>query len=593
MDLNKKDKNKTQTISIDEALTIVGEYGRFQIIVNAIFCLMALPPVFQIMMMFFAADAPDWRCAANSTVCTSNKTSFSPKDKFRCGLKREDWEYVYPRDYSLVTQFDIYCSNNWILEINVSVFFLGWIIGAVLLGWVSDTYGRKIVIFVSIAAIMVSGFASCFMPSVFAIIFFRFIIGVFTPGTYQQSIMIMTEIVGPKYRAFAGNIIFVFVTSSMAILGLKAYFIREWKTLFLVCTAPYLFVFLFWSFIPESLRSLSIQGKTKELQSTINRIAKFNGRPLPPNVVVRMDAAPTNHKSNPLDLFKERKMAKKTFCQTLGYIVGGMTFYGLYLAAKDIGGSMYRDYTIVTMSEIPFALAAVPLCDRLGRKKTCLFFYAIGTLSCIGLCFAPEHGQAKISRILLGMLGKCSVGAGYNSLQTWTVELYPTHLRGEAMGFLQVLTRLGAALAPVVNVEISKLNKFAPYIFFGAITLVSMLFLPPLKETKDANMGDAGVEEEDKPVDYKEEVEFKENINAICYDENIHTNAASNELYDEFNPKDGNEKPPDNEDKEERPLSTYEVMQSYTNCIDMSDETQSNASEQNGRRYTINDHPNV
>jgi len=568
----KKPNNNEKLIlqSIDEAVSYVGEYGRFQMTLNAVFCFMVLPPVLQIMMMYFAADSPDWKCAQNSTMCTRNGT-FKKGDPFRCGLDRGDWEFTEPKGYSMVTQFDIYCEHEWILELTVSIFFVGWIMGAVVLGWVSDNYGRKPVMFGSIVVVIAVGSVSSFLP-VPAFIFCRFIIGFCVPGTYQTMVMLITEIVGPKYRAFAGNIIFVFVTTTFAILGLKAYFIREWRLLHIVCSAPYVVVLLFYKFVPDSLRTLHQNGKNEELMRTLHRMAEWNGRPLPPNVTIasanRSNALP--QKTNPLDLVRSRKLAKLTFCQALGYIVGGMTFYGLYLAAGDIGGSMYRDYLILTVSEIPFALCAVPLCDYFGRKKTCMSFYFIGALSCFGLCFAPRTGSAKISRILLGMLGKCSVGAGYNTLNTWTVELYPTSFRGYGMGFLQVLTRMGAALAPWVDREFNKLNPSSPFIFFGVLTFVSLCLLPPLKEMKGQRIGESEGEGEANNV---AELELENDGGKTDVSPANNGSCAVNELYNELHKDDKDNELCNDFSKEGLDTcATNDMINAYRNCVDLTDE---------------------
>ena len=154
------------------------------------------------------------------------------------------------------------------------------------------------------------------------------------------------------------------------------------------------------------------------------------------------------------------------------------------------------------------------------------------------------------------MLGKCSVGGGYNSLQTWTVELYPTYIRGVGNGFLQVLTRAGAACAPFVDTELAHLNPMAPFIFFGAITFAAMIFLPFLKETCGVHM----VEGESQMTDGNSEasdhvVEMKgsgEEFSVHIYDNNASTTnlfekqqqrqkqgvvGMTNELYDVLSEK--------------------------------------------------------
>ena len=544
-DLEVQRLEKHEAWTIDEAITMVGEYGRFQKLLNFIFCLMAVPSVYQIMIIFFAADTPNWKCAnpgaQNSTCNFYDEQPYTNRSRCGAQMNRSDWVWATTEDYSVVTQYNLTCDREWLVEATAAVFFVGWVIGSVVLGWVSDNYGRKLAIFVSTAVILVTVLITPWLPSIYAYLFCRLLVGFFVPGTFQQMIMIMTEMVGGSYRAFAGNIIFVFVTSTMAFCGLKAYYIPHWKILYVVCSAPYFFVLLFYKFVPESLRMLGANGRDEELVATLRRIAKFNGRDIPQEFLIITTKANTdNDFGAAFDLFRPSKFAKTTFCQSLGYVVGGMTFYGLYLASKDIGGSLYRDFTVVTMCEIPFALLAIPLCERIGRKKTVLIFYCIATAACIGLCIAPDQkGEGNVLRILLGMVGKCCCGAGYNTLQVWTMELYPTYIRGSAMGFLQVLTRLGAAFAPIVDMELMKINANAAFMFFAAITAAAVCLLPILKEMKGESMDEISSssssssissvsEEKESHTDSIGEIE----LNIKTENE---TNYAENKLYSEMN----------------------------------------------------------
>ena len=55
-----------------------------------------------------------------------------------------------------------------------------------------------------------------------------------------------------------------------------------------------------------------------------------------------------------------------------------MTFFGVYLAASDISGHMYRDYICVTVIEIPISLVMMDFTERFGRKKTVMTTMLIG-----------------------------------------------------------------------------------------------------------------------------------------------------------------------------------------------------------------------
>ena len=476
-------------VAIDGMLPYIGEFGKFQRILDGVFCIMIVPQTLQVLIMYFAALNPPWRCVNNSTICTFNHTL--PSDNTdRCSMPRNEWEYTEPKDYSIVTQFDINCDKEWQIHLSTSIFFVGWAIGAIVLGWVADNYGRKIVLFPSIGILIVVGFVTAFLPNATLLIFFRLIAGFFTPGCGVQMFILMSELVGSNYRPLAGIILWLFFTIGLIILGLKAYLIRKWKLLFIVCTVPYLFVLVFYKFVPESIRWLRLQGKTEKMMEILQRIAKWNKKEIPSDVCIT--PADRLIHSSPKDLFCSRKIAVSTCVQGYAWLVNGMVYYGLSLAADDLGGSLYRNYVLVSIIEFPAIVMAIDFCQRFGRKKTVMYPMFIGASACILVAFIPSEGDFKFGRIILGMLGKLCITVSFDSIYTWSVELYPTNIRAEGMGFLQVTSRIGAASAPWVAKGLKTLHKTIPFIFMGIATFIAAALLIVLPETKGVATPETG-----------------------------------------------------------------------------------------------------
>ena len=102
-----------QIMNIDQILLQIGEMGRFQIMLEAMFCFFQLPYTFQILLPYFTQDSPTWRCVANSTVCNVTGALKSDND-LRCTLPRSEWEYTTPKDYSIVTE--VSCKFNTLIQ---------------------------------------------------------------------------------------------------------------------------------------------------------------------------------------------------------------------------------------------------------------------------------------------------------------------------------------------------------------------------------------------------------------------------------------------------------------------------------------------
>ena len=101
---------------VDDILPFIGEFSRFQIIVEVLLCIAIVPQTLQVLIMYFAALSSPWRCAQNSTVCSfaRNLTFDSSSDLYsaRCSMDRREWEFVEPKDFSIVTTVCFDTSTN-------------------------------------------------------------------------------------------------------------------------------------------------------------------------------------------------------------------------------------------------------------------------------------------------------------------------------------------------------------------------------------------------------------------------------------------------------------------------------------------------
>ena len=94
-------------LRIDEILPYIDEFGKFQIVFNAILCLLKIPTGNALMMPYFTHKNPPWRCITGSNSNCNLNGTFSPSSKdylYRCRIPRSDWEYTQAKDYSVVTQ---------------------------------------------------------------------------------------------------------------------------------------------------------------------------------------------------------------------------------------------------------------------------------------------------------------------------------------------------------------------------------------------------------------------------------------------------------------------------------------------------------
>ena len=101
-------------------------------------------------------------------------------------------------------------------------------------------------------------------------------------------------------------------------------------------------------------------------------------------------------------------------------------------------------------------------CERFRRKKTVIPTMIIASVACVTVAFIPAEGDAKIARVIIGMIGKMFVTVSFDSIYIWSVEIFPTSSRGEGMGFLTITSRIGAAPAPLVVKGLKAIHTTVP-----------------------------------------------------------------------------------------------------------------------------------
>ena len=369
---------------------------------------------------------------------------------------------------------------------NMNLHFSGWAVGAIVVGQVADTYGRKWPLLPSVVVTLVTGVLNPFMPYIYLVAVCCFVLGFCYPGVETQASILLSELVGTKWRPLATRVSTTMFPVTWMMLALKAYLLKNWRTLSLVCTLPYVFTIAICFFIPESVRWLQINGKSERVRETLNKIGKFNKNELSSRIVIaEMQKEP---RATLKDIFGSQKFALQSFALMSIWCFTLLCYYGLIIASPDLEGDAYKDFALVSVMELPGILLAVVACQRIGRKGSTLIFLAFGGVACLVIPWIPKGGHGSVIRLVLGIIGRLAIGINYNALIVWTTELYPTKFRSTAMGVMHATARVGAASSPWIVKGLKPLGGWIPFTVMGASALIGSLAGIRLRETKGEDM---------------------------------------------------------------------------------------------------------
>ena len=74
-----------------------------------------------------------------------------------------------------------------------------------------------------------------------------------------------------------------------------------------------------------------------------------------------------------------------------------------------------------------------------------MFSNLVGGVACIASAFVPNSNPLKIALVLLGKVG---VSGAFSMVTVYAAELFPTPIRGTAVGLCSTIGRIGSLAAP-------------------------------------------------------------------------------------------------------------------------------------------------
>ncbi|KAG9493618.1 hypothetical protein GDO78_001483 [Eleutherodactylus coqui] len=391
---------------------------------------------------------------------------------------QDGWVYEEYRT-TIISQYNLVCTDAWKLDLTQASLNLGFLIGALTLGYAADRYGRKGTYLVSSFGVGLCGIIVAFAPNFYVMVFFRFLQGIFGKGTWMTCYVIITELVGSKQRRIVGIVVQMFFTLGVMIIPGIAYLIPTWQGIQLAISLPnFLFLLYYW-FIPESPRWLLIRKRKDKALHIISDIARHNGRYLTPNYC--QITVPDEDVTNPtcMDLVRTPQMRKCTIILMYAWFTSAVIYQGLVMRLGIVSGSLYTDFFISAVVELPAAIFILLSIDRVGRKLPFALSNAGAGIAC--LITAAISTDLLWLKITLATLGRLGITMAFEIVYFINTELYPTSLRNFGVSLCSGMCDLGGIIAPFLLFRLAELWVELPLIIFGILGLICgglVLLLP-------------------------------------------------------------------------------------------------------------------
>ncbi|XP_069824399.1 solute carrier family 22 member 6-A-like [Dendropsophus ebraccatus] len=535
-----------------ELLERTGGMGRFQITQVFLLCFPILLMASHNLLQNFSAAIPDHWCKINDTGILNSTSegwvgSFSPLDeKGMPDSCREfveiQWTptgsnmtshngtdvetrsctmgYEYDREEftsTIITEWDLVCGNKNRRQLAQSLYMAGVLVGAIILGGLSDKYGRRALLIWSYLQMSVSGICTAFSPNYLSYCVFRFLGGMALSGIGLNTTALIVEWVPTKVRTITGTLAGYSYTVGQLVLAGLAYGIRDWRWLQLTVSVPFFIFFLYSWWFPESARWLVLSGNPSKAVTEMKRVAKYNGKQEEAEKItleslksdMMKEMACGNSSYTVLDLVRTSNVRRISFAVSFVWFSTSFAYYGLAMDLQKFGVSIYLIQVIFGAVDFPAKLVSTTGMIYIGRRVTQFFSLILGGLAIMANIFVPNDLQ--VLRTSLAVFGKGCLAASFSCVFLYTTELYPTVIRQSGLGLGSTMARLGGIVAPLVKL-LGEFYPFLPLLIYGGSPILSGLIVYFLPETVNKPLPDTIEEVETGRKKTPEKEEKKEII---------------------------------------------------------------------------------
>jgi MFS family permease len=372
----------------------------------------------------------------------------------------------------------------------VSVWVFGTLVGAIAFGYLADRFGRKKLFLATLLWYALFSVATVFSWNYDSFLFFRAMTALAVGGEYSAVTATMGEFIPKRQRGRTDALILSGFPVGAVLSAAVSYFVLNhlrpdlsWRVGFGFGTTMALLFFWIRRVIPESPRWLLQQGRLREAEAIVEKIASSAQDAGTPQSV-RDEAARryvstsvvTAHPAfwrNVRELFGKYRL-RCGLASALNFSQAAIVYGVLSLMALVIlpymkvpAADMPLYYLYGNAAALLGGIVAAVLVEAWGRRPSLFFGYAFTTLAIIVIY--EMHTLAGM------VLGYCLIQFGvtwaYISAYVVSSEILPTRIRASGLGVSVAVGRLGAVIAPLMLTKLYAVSGTPSAALVGLLVL--------------------------------------------------------------------------------------------------------------------------
>ncbi|XP_050678947.1 organic cation transporter protein-like [Leptidea sinapis] len=403
-------------------------------------------------------------------------------------------EWIFENNNSIVAELNLGC-ETWKSTLVGCIHNAGMIVSMMATGWIADKIGRKpTIILCSVGGAI--GVVKIFLTNYYAYLTVEFLESVLASGLYTVAVVLLIEVGGESKRVSAGVIFSYAVYIGEVCFAFIALGFKYWKLIIIVVYAPMVLFIAYIIILRESTRWQMLRDRMDEAKDTLKLITRMNKLEVTEQQIeeiknedlrFQFNIIVQKEKETMKDILASKEIMTRLSVACCCFFASSFIYYGMAVHSVLLPGNKYTNFVLASLSSFPGDLIALYTFKKYGRKISLQCGYMMSAVFLLAQAVCPD--SIVWLNLVLFLVGKLAVVVCFTGIYTYTLELFPTSVRGTLIGIGNTAARLGSMLAPLTPLLSTKLRAL-PAILFASSAVVAALLLTFTPETKTLPMFD-------------------------------------------------------------------------------------------------------
>lgn len=483
-------------------------FGRWNLLYLSIVCLQQASSPAQYYSSIFVDMPIDFRCSDNTTrsnnitfdnVCYKNSELIEYEDQNKSQHECLNYDFDTVEISSTFTsEFQLVCNKAWVSSMYPIILPIGSCIGTLFLG-ASDKWGRVTIIRISSTIHAIGALIVGLANYDYLVLLGRFLVGLTYPILTGTGVILCHETMSPNTRSTVGFLMFIPFYACVMLLGVVAYFIREWRILYLITSFPMFLIPFVALFLDKSPRWLIQQGRVDDAYIVIQKAAKMNGGTVNCDLSSIEKESYTEStcngvKSNYISksfssakrltkqLYGTITMLKMSFVIPMLWFFSGFVYFAVPLNANSFTNNPYLYIVMIGAAEFPAAFFGPLIIKCFGNIKTGFSLFLFTGTCMLGTLLVPD--SIWWMKWVFALSSMTCIGAIITICGLLISELFPTVLRSTGHGLSNTAYYAGYFLSSFINSAFFSGTWWAFNTMCGTCCIIAAVLICSLPETQ-------------------------------------------------------------------------------------------------------------